>query len=320
MLSLPATLALVFVAVTVAGTVFLMLARSGALSRREARVQYRHLRPGSRHVDIDGIRYHYLDEGEGPAVMLIHGSYLDLQAWDEWAAQLRKDFRVIRMDRACYGLTGRDPAATFGYEREEAALVQLADEIGIGQFAMAGASSGGTTAARIAARNPQRVTAVILINFPFARKSVRPTVQYALSIWIRDKLFLNYQPGWHLRWTICSNLTDKQLATPSLVRRLTDQANRPGLLQDRLRLEHACAAYSPENRTSDFAAIKAPALLIWGRDNHLLSVESGRQALAAIGSDEKEMCIIEDASHWIPIEKAEESLTKAQDFLRRHLL
>ncbi|QLC26358.1 alpha/beta hydrolase [Parasphingopyxis algicola] len=293
----------------------MLAARANWLAKEDAKVIARHSHGNSRFINVDGVHIHYLDEGEGPGLLLLHGSYLDLGVWDGWAANLIRDHRVVRLDRACYGLTGRDPFETFGYEREADLVAAFAEKIGLGNYIVVGASSGGTTAGRIAAHHPERVSGVVLINFPYVRKSVRPTPSYALSIWIRDRLLVNHQPGWHMGWTIRANLTDKARATRALIRRLTDQANRPGMLGDRLRLEKGCAAYSPEKRLDDFVAIRAPTLLIWGRDNHLLTVESGRQAYDAIGADLKWMKIITGGSHMIPLEKSDESLQIVREFL-----
>ena len=314
-MSLP--IGVVIAAIALLTLLYVFAARRGWLAKDENAIAARNLRAGSQFVDVEGVRIHYLDEGEGPAVLLLHGSYLDLGVWDGWATDLSRDHRVVRLDRACYGLTGRDPSPSFGYEREAAVVTAFAHRIGLRTYAIVGASSGGTTAARIAAHHPDQISAVALINFPYVRKSVRPTWSYALSIWIRDRLLVNYQPRWHMNWTIRSNLTDKTRATRALIDRLTDEANRPGILADRLRLERGCAAYSAENRLRDFARIRAPTLLIWGKDNHLLTVESGGQALDAVGAAIKRMAIIEGASHMIPIEKSAESIRLTRAFLEQ---
>ena len=301
------------------GGLFVLAARRGWLSRNEAVVQRRHRRPDSRFVEVDGVRFHYVDQGQGPAIVFLHGSYLDLGVWDAWANSLCKHYRVVRIDRSAYGLTGRDPAEGYSYERESDLVVAFAAAVGLDRFAIVGASSGGTSAARLAAANPDRITAVVLINFPFNRAAVRPTRQYILSIWVRDRLLVNYQPHWHMAWTTFSNLADRRGETGKLINRLTDEANRPGILADRLKMERNCSSYSHVSRMNDFAAIRAPALLIWGSENPLLSIESGQAALAVIGSADKRIAVIEGASHWIPVEKPEESLAVVRSFLSRVL-
>lgn len=300
----------------VAGTAgWIGAARAGWLVADEATVQARHARPDAKFVTVDGARIRYVDAGTGPAVLLLHGSYLDLGVWDGWAEKLAHDHRVIRLDRPAFGLSGRDPFPQPGYERESELVAKFADTLGVRDAMVVAASSGGTTAARLAATRPDLVSRLVLINFPLSRKDIKPAPLYALSIWMRDKLLVNYQPGWHMRWTIRSNLVDKSAATDELVERLADEANRPGILADRRALEAGAHAYPADLRAADLAAIRAPTLLIWGEQNPLLTVASGREAFAKVGAPIKRMAVLPGASHMVPVEKSAESLALVETFL-----
>lgn len=303
-------------AVAVGCVAFVGAARAGLLSRDDGEVVARNRTPQSRFVDVAGVRVHYLDEGSGPPVLLLHGSYLDVHAYDGWARELARDHRVVRLDRAAFGLTGHDPFPTAGYEREADVVSAFADRLGIRDALLVGASSGGTTAARIAANRPDLVSRLVLINFPLARRYIKPERAYALSIWLRDSVLLNYQPAWLTRWMLNQNLTDNAAASPAMVARLTDEANRPGVLEDRRRLEAGAHGYTQAEREDDLAAIRAPSLLIWGRDNPLLTVKSGKDAFAKVGAPQKRMAVIDHASHMVPVEKSAESLALVRQFLR----
>ncbi|WP_159982019.1 MULTISPECIES: alpha/beta fold hydrolase [unclassified Novosphingobium] len=294
---------------------FVAAARAGWLSRDDAAVLAHRETPGSRFLTVKGVRIHYLDEGAGPPVLLLHGSYLDVHAYDAWARVLARDHRVVRLDRPAFGLTGHDPHSAAGYEREAEVVSAFADVLGIRGAVLVGASSGGTTAARIAARRPDLVSRLVLINFPLARRYIKPERAYALSIWLRDEVLLNYQPAWLTRWMLNQNLTDNAAASPEMVARLTDEANRPGVLEDRRRLEAGAHGYTQAEREADLAAIHMPSLLIWGRDNPLLTVKSGQDAFARVGAAQKRMAVIDHASHMVPVEKSAESLALVRQFL-----
>lgn len=55
---------------------------------------------------IDGMTVHYRDQGQGPALVLLHGTGSSLHTWDGWAAALRDSFRVVRMGLPGFGHTG----------------------------------------------------------------------------------------------------------------------------------------------------------------------------------------------------------------------
>ena len=59
----------------------------------------------SKFIAIDGMEVHYRDEGYGQPIILIHGTGASLHTWDNWTEELKKTFRVIRLDLPAYGLT-----------------------------------------------------------------------------------------------------------------------------------------------------------------------------------------------------------------------
>src|SRR5690606_8663886 len=62
-----------------------------------------------RFFDHEHASLRYRVQGDGPAVVLIHGWLLDLAMWDRVADILASDFRVLRMDRRGCGHSGGSP-------------------------------------------------------------------------------------------------------------------------------------------------------------------------------------------------------------------
>lgn len=44
----------------------------------------------SKYLNIDGLRVHYKDEGEGEVLVLLHGTFSSLHTYDNWASILKK--------------------------------------------------------------------------------------------------------------------------------------------------------------------------------------------------------------------------------------
>ena len=59
---------------------------------------------------------------EAPTIVLLHGFGASLQTWDAWGTELEKQWRVVRIDVAAFGLTG--PAVNQDYS-DEADVVRL---------------------------------------------------------------------------------------------------------------------------------------------------------------------------------------------------
>jgi alpha/beta hydrolase fold len=92
----------------------------------------------SRFVDVGGLAVHYRDEGEGPPLLLLHGTGSSLHTWDAWAEALRAHFRVIRMDLPGFGLTGPNQQDDYRIDTFVAFLEAFRSKLGLDGFALAG--------------------------------------------------------------------------------------------------------------------------------------------------------------------------------------
>src|SRR5471032_1677971 len=92
-------------------------------------------------VRANGIRQHYLDAGQGPVVVLLHGFPETSFAWRFQIPALAANFRVIAPDLRGYGETDK-PAA--GYDKRNMALdlISLLDKLGIDKIALVGHDRG----------------------------------------------------------------------------------------------------------------------------------------------------------------------------------
>jgi 3-oxoadipate enol-lactonase len=110
----------------------------------------------------DTVRLHHVVDGDTGPVIVLGGSLgTDLSLWDDLAADLARDHRVVRFDTRGHG---RSPAPTGGYTMEELAadVVTLADHLGLDRFAYVGLSLGGAIGQVLALAQPQRLTALVL--------------------------------------------------------------------------------------------------------------------------------------------------------------
>jgi pimeloyl-ACP methyl ester carboxylesterase len=142
---------------------------SGFAAGRDAQAQSP-AAPRVRTVDTPVLTIGVEESGDtqGFPIILLHGFPDDVRAWDEVAAPLaQKGFRVIVPYLRGYGTTRfRDTAGP--RMAQQAAIgqdvIDLADALGLSQFAAAGYDWGGRAACIAAALHPERVRAVVLIG------------------------------------------------------------------------------------------------------------------------------------------------------------
>jgi pimeloyl-ACP methyl ester carboxylesterase len=122
------------------------------------------LAEGSSFTSIDGMRVRFVREGEGPPVLLLHGSGSSLDAFDGIAARLRSTCTVIRLDLPGFGLTGPRPDRDYRIESYVAFLARFLDVQSVADCTVAGNSLGGNIAWNFALTFPERVRRLVLMN------------------------------------------------------------------------------------------------------------------------------------------------------------
>ncbi len=116
--------------------------------------------------DCHGVRLHYIDQGSGAAVLLIHSMASNLQhAWVDtgWFSDLASTFRVIAIDCRGHGLSSKSYEPDF-YTADKMAddAARLLDHLGISRVLIAGYSMGACVALNLAARYPSRARALVI--------------------------------------------------------------------------------------------------------------------------------------------------------------
>jgi haloalkane dehalogenase len=116
-------------------------------------------------ADVDGVRVHYVDEGSGPPLLLLHGNPTWSFLYREVIAGLRDRFRCIAPDYPGFGLSGPAPAG-YGYTPAEHARVveRLVLELDLTGATMMVQDWGGPIGFAVATRRPDRFAAFVIAN------------------------------------------------------------------------------------------------------------------------------------------------------------
>jgi pimeloyl-ACP methyl ester carboxylesterase len=132
-----------------------------------------------RFAEVNGIRMHYVEEGQGPLVILLHGfPYL----WYMWRRQIpalaAAGFRVVAPDQRGFGRTDR-PDAVEAYDISQSVgdVVGLMTALGETSAVIVGHDLGAWVAQAAAMLRPDLFRAVVMLNTPVPpRGKVKPTV------------------------------------------------------------------------------------------------------------------------------------------------
>jgi 3-oxoadipate enol-lactonase len=107
-------------------------------------------------ADVNGARLWVEEEGEGPAVVFVHGGLGDSRLWEPQAHALASRFRTIRYDLRFWGRS-ESPGMEFSSVGD---LVGVLDATGVETAALVGLSLGGGLALDVTLAHPERVWAL----------------------------------------------------------------------------------------------------------------------------------------------------------------
>ncbi len=216
-----------------------------------------------RHVLAGGVRTRVLEAGEGPPLVLLHGTGGHLEAFLRNVPTLARDFRVIAFDFVGHGYSdGPDEPYTIDTYADH--LEALLDALGIESAHLSGESLGGWVAAWTAARSPHRVDRLVLVCpgnvtmklevMAALRDSTRRAVKEASRPAVRARLEWLFAPA------------NRELVTDELVEVRYGIYTRPGALAT---IENVLILQDPEVRrrytwTEEWCSrITAQTLIFW---------------------------------------------------------
>ena len=114
----------------------------------------------------DGLKLHYRDYAgrtDRPPLLMLHGLTRNSRDFENVAARYAGDWRVIAVDFRGRGQSARDPnSAQYVPGTYAADVIQLLDELGIGEAVFLGTSLGGLVTMIVAQVAPERIAGVLL--------------------------------------------------------------------------------------------------------------------------------------------------------------
>jgi pimeloyl-ACP methyl ester carboxylesterase len=240
---------------------------------RRSAVEAAYVAPDSRFVVIDGLRLHYKDTGQGPAVLLWHGNFGSLDFYDGWVAQLSDRYRLIRVDINGSGLSGPDEKVDFTIERNLKIARLLLDQLGVDRYFVVGTSSAAPMAYRDAAERPERVLGLMLANAGgLPRKpggEINKPNPNPLLQWFRER----YRPRSFWRDRAYDLHYNDSVVTPAMIERFYLMNNMRGRsAEDAIGLRQFDIGDAP----GYLARVTVPTLVLWAKGSFLPSSEAER--------------------------------------------
>jgi len=237
--------------------------------------------PTGRFLSIDGCQLHYVEQGDGNPLVLLHGNGSMIQDFvssglTDLAA---RRYRVVTFDRPGYGHSDRPRSTIWTADAQADLIAKALSRLNISQATVLGHSWGASVAVALALRHPDRVRGLVLASgyyYPEPRADVLPLSSPSIPI-IGDVI----------RLTIAPLLS--RLMWPAMLRKIfgprpvpakfdgfpKEMAVRPSQIRASA-AEAALMMPGAMSHCADYATLKMPVTIVAGAEDRL--IDSGEQS------------------------------------------
>ena len=283
-----------------------------------------------RYADLGEVRLHYVEAGEGPLVLLLHGFP---QFWYQWRHQVpalvEAGFRVVAPDMRGYNLSDK-PLGVRAYRVELLArdMERLILACGEWTAALVGHDWGAIVAWIAAMRHPERVEKLAILNVPHPARFLdgllspmqllRSSYVFFFQIPRLPEEVIRAGDFALLRSALGRDRVRPGSFTAEDIERYIEAIARPGALNATINYYRALLRH-PTGTRALLQRVEAPVLVIWGERDRFLSRRLAEPPPLWV-PNLVSVTRLPDASHWVAEDRPLEVNSLLLDFLRSPLI
>jgi len=268
--------------------------------------------PEGRYAKLaNGRRIHYLDEGQGPAVVFLHGSGNGASGYSNfkgnYPALVKAGYRAILPDLVGFGYSDKPADVEYPLSFFVECVKQTLDAIGVDKYTLLGNSLGGAVALGFALEHPRKVERLVLM----APGGLNDLPDY-LAMPGMAAMFQLFAGGAPVTveqmkaFFIKAFVVNPECVDDALVR------ERYELMK--LQNPQVMKTMKVPNLTARLGEIRCPTLALWGLNENMMP-DSGILRLAR-GLPNCRMVLVPQCGHWVMIEHRELFNRTVIDFLK----
>jgi pimeloyl-ACP methyl ester carboxylesterase len=279
-------------------------------------------------VETNRIRMHYVTQGDGELVLLLHGFPEFWYAWRFQIPALARHFKVVVPDLRGYNESDK-PASGYDLDTLSADIQGLIESLGYARAHIVGHDWGGTIAWHLAQKFPQYLNRLAILNAVPPQRFLQEMVSN-LDQLRRSWYVLAFQVPGIPEWLIQQNLKEflNNLLQGQAVRKGAFSNEETKLYQSALEKPGALSAalnyyrqmLSPWSWLKDFGRtpnlVTAPTLVLWGEEDSLLSQNLSRELDQLVQAPFR-LTLVPHCGHWIQQEAPQTVNRELLAFLRQ---
>jgi pimeloyl-ACP methyl ester carboxylesterase len=259
---------------------------------------------------VDGVRLRYVRAGSGPPVVLLHGFASSIVTWRDTIPALARRHDVVALDLPGFG--GSEIRLDLSPSDYPRLIRGLMDRLALPRASLVGNSMGGGAAIMLAARSPERVDRLVLIDSVGFKSGAGRPWMFRVTGWKPATRILEALPIRRAMVTAGLRLVfyDDRLVTEDRIDEYVAPLLRPGAVASAQTVLASGEVLSIPERAAE---VRAPTLVIWGREDALLPVALVDSFVKAIPGSRK--VVIEGCGHLPEEERPAELVALLEEFL-----
>ena len=283
-----------------------------------------------RYIETNSVRLHYVTQGKGKLLVLLHGLFEFWYSWRYQLPYLSRHFKVVVPDLRGYNDSDK-PRSGYDLDTLSSDICALIQDLGYDKAHVVGHDWGGTIAWHLARRFPKNVDRLAVLSTPQRWQTVLThrlshSWEYLQRNWHLLALQTPGLPQWMIQDNLSSLLTylfQQQAVRKSPFTRANTELyqaalQKPGVIPAVLQHVRHCFSLNEWlggwRGTSRLLPLCSPTLVMWGEDDAFLP---GASAFSQMGlSSNVFKYSIPDCGHWIQQEAPNIVNRELVEFLR----
>jgi pimeloyl-ACP methyl ester carboxylesterase len=268
-------------------------------------------------VEVVGSKVNYVEMGEGPPLLLVHGLSGVWQNWLETIPHFARTHRVVALDLPGFGSSAM-PSWEISIPAYGRFLRDFCERIGIGRCSLVGNSMGGFIATEVAITEPDRVDDLVLVSaagITWARARREPAAMIGRVGRAAAPIATRFHMSWIKRPGLRKDVFQGVFYDPNGLRRemlwenIVPALESPGYYDALTTLW----GYDIRHRLEE---IGVPTLIVWGRNDRVVPVPAAFSYQERIGEN-AELVIFDHCGHVPQIERPVRFNRVVEGFLSR---
>jgi pimeloyl-ACP methyl ester carboxylesterase len=261
------------------------------------------------YITSNGIRLHYVTQGEGPLMLMLHGFPEFWYSWRHQIPEFAKDYKVVALDLRGYNESDK-PQQQSAYVMSEFVkdVEGIIRGLGYDRCVLVGHDWGGIIAWNFAYAYPEMLERLIVMNIPHPAKFaeglrtpqqlLRSSYAFFFQLPVLPELLIQSLDYRAIESAFKGMATNKSTFTQADIEAYKDAASRRGALT--AMLNYYRNAFSNVILT-DWSVLQVPTLMIWGEEDTALGKE------LSYGTEKYvrdfQIRYIPNCSHWVQQEQ-----------------